>query len=125
MKFIELYKIIKEGMDRIKLYGWLNPNGEMFPVQYANHAVWARDYLRGKGQHLSFSSSAYNIMFELKWLRVTYSGNELLVQNSYFRPNEKQLRELKNLAIEYNMRKIEWDNDEELKTIWTLDDHNK
>jgi hypothetical protein len=59
-------------------------------------------------------------MFQKNWLRLNYYGNSVYAHNSIKCPNEKQMRELKSLAIENNVEKIVWDSEENEKVLWHI-----
>jgi ribosomal protein S18 acetylase RimI-like enzyme len=57
------------------------------------------------------------------YLRITYMYDGALIAHNELRPpSEKQVSELKNIAMEGDHRKIEWDSGENTKILWTDQD---
>lgn len=104
------------------LYGWLSPNGEFISNGVNSHHTTAMEILRSKYKTDEYDQSMQAPMTELfmrGWQRISYAGNEIFSNNRFIAPNSKQLKELKNLAIENNFSEITFDNDEDSRTIWS------
>lgn len=94
----------------INAQSWLAPNGKFHPC--GNHM----DYLDRMGL---YRDNLYNN----GWQRITYMGDCLYSQNSLKTPpNFKQKSQLKDLAIMCGFNIIQFDNDEDLITLWQSDE---
>lgn len=91
------------------LYAWMDKNANIIPVpQYESHVSYMM-HKYGKNLDEAFSSG---------WFRLTYYGKTLYIHNTKMKPNQKQLKELKDSAIEEDIERIYWDNEDRDVLIW-------
>jgi hypothetical protein len=104
---------------RLDLHSWLDPQGNFYPVQTSHYAS-AINII----QHLKIplDGNAVHSLMKLGWMRITYE-NTLLYANNGFKPlNSNQKKQLVDLAIENNIQKVVFDNDENERVIWSNED---
>lgn len=92
---------------------WIAPNGQIFPVR-DTHDTTAR-YMEKR------SSDPMMTLWEKGYMRVTYMHNgTLFVHNEAGKfPTNKQMSILKDIAIEGEHPKINFDNGTKEYTIWS------
>lgn len=119
---IKLLKILESITSRYyNVSSWLNKNGEFFPVRPETHHVLdAWKYIPQSRKKGKINPIEY--LYKIGWQRIAKGGNTLYSCNTFFPPNEKQKQELINLANEFDIYHIEYDNNESYKTIWSKDD---
>lgn len=109
MHFKSWYKL----NEAISFYGWLDPNGEFHDlISNLSHGTWAT-----KVTGLPYPQGMHKL-WQDGWQRMTQYGDEVSAHNPAKAPNPKQLRELKNRAIENNIRRILYDNEGTDRVIW-------
>jgi hypothetical protein len=107
------------------LYSWMDPSGGIISNKGEGHFQASRKILQSKYnvdvKDMMFADQTYNFLFEKGWMRLTYLGKNLYCHNNKMRPNQKQLTELKNLAIENHMHNIYFDDEysEDYRSIWS------
>ena len=101
------------------MYAWMSPAGEMFPNGSISHFSAAK-IIVSRRYGIREEDLPMMYLFGKGWFRITYSGNELFANNPSRRPTEKQVGELKNLAIEHGMSDIYWDTDDSYIKIWNI-----
>jgi len=92
---------------------WLDPSGN-FNHAVEGHELWAEDYFNEKNipydSYDAYSDvpnekgllGIYKMLYDLKFMRVVITPFTIYVTNNVNEPTNIQLRNLKNLAIEYN-----------------------
>lgn len=114
------YYLLTEG--RQDMYGWMAPNGRMYPNMGDNiHSDSAEILIQNfnipkRGFHV------YERMYYAGWMRVSYEGNMIYVSNNQMPPNQTQMRILKNLAERFHMREIIFDNESSDRVLWSSED---
>lgn len=80
---------------------WMCPKGKFHSTQGNTHSAWA--YGMGKSPE---------DLFRAGWMRLTYVGNTLYLNNDFFAPNMKQKKEVIEFVLENKPRfeKIVFDN---------------
>jgi len=107
--------------DRSMFYSWMDDLGNIHKVsQDETHTEFA-DFLLRK-EPVNIRSRLIDRLFVKHWLRITHYGDSVYAHNNFYPPNSKQLSELKNLAIEHNMKNIIWDNEDVDKIMWDNQD---
>jgi len=107
------------------LYAWMNPSGEIISNKGEGHFSSGKKILQDRynisTKDMMFANQVYDLLFIKGWMRLTYIGSELYCHNNKMKPNQKQLRELKNLAIENKMSDIYFDDEysEDYHSIWS------
>lgn len=96
-------------------YSWLDPQGTFHPV--------TTDHIRF-AQEITGNVLGYNEFFKKGYLRITYMGKILYANNPFKIPNEKQKRNLIDLAIFNNMDEIIFDNDKDDFSLWKNEKQN-
>lgn len=107
-------------------YSWLSPTGVFFPNGSDIHVRSGLKILNKYHannpvvSNLMNSSSGdiYEILYGLGYHRISYIGDVLYAEHPTQRPNHKQVRQLKDLAIETGMQKVVWDNIDDYRVIW-------
>ncbi len=65
----------------------------------------------------------FDVLWKQGYLRITYTYDGTLIAHNEKRPpNEKQMAALKDIALEGEHSKIEWDRGDGLKLLWTPHD---
>lgn len=111
---IKLKKLIQE--NRTKSHCWLSPSGRIIPVKNT-HDFTAR-------QLIPLSKDPMIDLWKKGYQRVTfmYDGS-LISHNEFLPPNDKQKDILKNIAIEGEHDKVEFDGGEQKPyIIWSAND---
>jgi hypothetical protein len=121
---------IQQPMTRDMLYGWIDPNGQVYPVPREEHSTWVvknmKDYKK------SGYKSPYDYMFDQGWFRIVKLGRTLIIDNYPMnakqkgKPNNKQLKTAKELVRMFRMDDVQWGhskeiNDQYYTTMWTND----
>jgi hypothetical protein len=107
------------------MYSWMDPSGSIVHNSGEGHFSSGKKILETKYNiplaYMTFANQVYDILFSKGWMRLTYIGSELYCHNNKMRPNQKQLKEMKNLAIENNMSNIYFDDErgESYHSIWS------
>lgn len=126
MTVISLSNIIKEISEKRSNRSWLSPDGKFFDTsdkfgQIISHETAAMDIL---DDYLGYEIRNQNranempstILFKKGWQRIAmgsegqFSPKVMHCNNPYRRPNSIQMRELIDMAIEYNIGKIMYDD---------------
>ena len=98
-----LYYMVKENLahDKKKCYSWLGPDGKFMPVKYSH----------GDDAYAIVKDPKDPIMelWKRGYMRITNIGDELMCHNEVKPPNNKQFRELKDLAMEVGMRVVKYE----------------
>lgn len=121
-----LYSQVLENTE--SLYAWMDPSGVIYSNKGEGHFSSAKRIIQTKYnapiKNMMFAQAAYEFLFEKGWLRLTYIGNQLFCHNNKLKPNSRQIKELKDLAIENNMVRISFDDEreEDYKILWTSRD---
>lgn len=91
-----------------QLYSWIDPNGKFYPVGAKSHHSEFAEQFGGIGP-----------LMDKGWGRITWYGTTVYF-NGRKPPTTKQLRSLKDAAIEAQKREIVFDNDltGDDKTLW-------
>jgi len=119
IKVSELKKIIKEIIsesvydvpmledENSRYGGWLDPDGKFHPIGYQEHGAYAIHVLSQMGVKRNLYVNSYEELYKRKFIRVTFGGNKILYFNYAMNdvkivppPSSKQMKELKDLAIE-------------------------
>ena len=88
---------------------WMDPSGDMHPVEHTTHDEWARDYLLGKKGWSIDQGGGEKALYELGWIRLVLergwlSGGpmtyQLYVSHGEKSPNRAQIAELERIGIE-------------------------
>ena len=98
-------------------YGWLSPDGKFISLQGTgmDHQTYAQyRLLDDKDNHRDILDR----MFAKGWQRITHYSDHVYTHNAVRRPNNLQLRHLRDDAIEHHMRDIHWDNDTDDIVLW-------
>lgn len=113
---IKLKKLLKEYRNRS--HCWLAPNGKIIRVTQT-HDDTARKILGQPGGNYD----PFEPLWKKGYQRVTfmYDGS-LIANNEEMPPNSTQMRVLKDIAIEGDHSKIEWDGGMDQKILWTSND---
>jgi hypothetical protein len=122
---IRLTTILKEALaERNNSYAWMDTDGKFYPVLgRETHADWANRYLnRDKYGNITQQHDSIMQMWKKGWMRIANDGDTLYAHNETTLPNRKQLKELIDLAIEYNFSKVVGDAGEDYKILWTEHD---
>lgn len=107
MKFKEW--IINEGSEK---YSWLDPKGFFHPVpEHLTHSSFAS---------LLTGSNNIGDMFSKGWFRITYYGKDLYANSPKMPLNQRQIKSLTDYAIENKFERVFYDNDEDEKLIWSI-----
>jgi hypothetical protein len=120
-----LYEMI---LEENSLYAWMDPSGKVITNKYGEgHFQAAKRILNEKYgvpvNNIMFAGNAYGMLFDKQWLRLTYIGSDLFCHNNKISPNQKQIKELKDLGIENNMNRVLFDNEEDdYRVLWTSRD---
>jgi hypothetical protein len=90
-------------------FWWLSPDAELYPVQPFGHHDWAVEYLTKN--MIPIDSDPYTVMISRGWSRVSfyeYMGKkEVEYYHSSKKPlSRRQMKELKDLAIEKDARLV-------------------
>lgn len=111
---IKLKQLLKEG--REKSHCWLSPSGRIIPVR-DTHDTTARKLIPS-------SKDPMIDLWKQGYQRVTYMyGGVLIAHNEFQPPNDIQKSVLKNIAIEGDHEKVEFDGGEEKPyIIWSVND---
>lgn len=92
-------------------YSWLDSSGTFHPVSAdLDHIRFA--------QNITGNILGYNDFFKKGYLRITYMGKILYANNPFKTPNDKQKRNLIDLAIFNDMDEIIFDNDKNDFSLW-------
>ncbi len=90
--------------------GWLSPDLKLYSVNHEGHDAWAHNYLKEKNIPFTYKDSIYNIMYKLGWIRIFFGGSTLWynagMMREFPRPTPKQMKELRDLAIEHGCVKL-------------------
>ena len=109
---IKLKSLLTEGRERS--HCWISPSGKVIPVK-DTHDMTARKIFPNEADPMM-------LLWKKGYLRVTwmYDGS-LIVNNEAIRlPNEKQISVLKDIAIEGEHSKVEFDNGKDRpKILWS------
>lgn len=114
------YFLITES--RQEMYGWMAPNGRMFPntgddIHSDNAETLIQNFnIPKRGFHV------YERMYYAGWMRVGYEANIIYVTNNQTPPNPNQMRFLKNLAERFHMKEIVFDNETNDRVLWSSED---
>lgn len=108
MLFDNTFKLLIENYD--VMYFWLKPDGTVVEFKGTHYAYASK---------ITKSLDPLTTLFQQGWQRVNQYGTSIFSNNSIMRPNIKQIRELKNQAIERNLNEIYWDNDYDARIIWS------
>jgi hypothetical protein len=107
-----IVRVLRES--RSDMYSWMNVDGKIFSI--SSHSK------KDHGDLAKYLMADKNIntdqMFQMGYLRITYYGDDLYAHNNINKPNLRQLKELKDIAIENHMKKIVWDNEDEDRVLW-------
>ena len=103
-----LHKSIKENVGEYKCKAWwMDPSGKLEKVYKYDHWKWANAYFIKRG--IDTEQGSYKLK-QKGWIRVTfnyYEDNTLHFDYAKLsQPNEKQMAELKSLAIELRATKL-------------------
>jgi len=115
-------------LEENSLYAWMDSSGRVITNKYGEgHFQAAKRILNQKYgvpvDKIMFAGNAYEMLFDKQWLRLTYIGADLFCHNNKTLPNQKQMKELKDLGIENNMNRVIFDNEEDdYKILWTSGD---
>jgi hypothetical protein len=107
------------------LYAWMDPSGKLLSNKGEGHFSSGKKILEDvynvPTKDMMFANKVYDLLFIKGWMRLTFLGKDLYCHNNKMRPNQKQLRELKNLAIENDMYNIYFDDEysEDYRSIWS------
>lgn len=119
---IKLKSLLVENR-RKRSHCWMDPNGRIIPVR-DTHDSDARTILNPKP--LTYNPRDYNDdpvveLWKRGFLRVTYMyDGSLIAHNEVHPPNDKQISVLKNIAVEGEHSKIEFDNGKDKpKILWS------
>jgi hypothetical protein len=121
-----LYSQVLENAD--SLYAWMNSSGKIYSNKGEGHFSSAKRIIQTlyntETKGMMFAQSAYEFLFEKGWMRLTYIGNQLYCHNNKVRPTPKQIKELKDLAVENNMVRVSFDDEhsDDYKILWSV--HN-
>lgn len=93
------------------LYSWLDPKGYFHEVPMMGHYDFAFDYLEDVEKlddGYILDKNAMDLFFDRGWFRVVHNDKEktLYVGGVKTYPNNKQLRNLKDLALNFGYNKI-------------------
>ena len=127
---IKLKDILKEGFDdempNKKAYSWLKPDGTFIPVKYSHGSDAHNIRFRSFPNKNDFDPKDDHILelWKLGWQRITNSNwmKSIYSHNEKMPPNSRQLKSLKDLAIELNADKVEWDSGNNEKVLWSSHD---
>lgn len=109
--------------NRQYMYGWMAPNGNLYPNQGDDVHHDTASQLIVRFNIPRTSSNLYEVMFEAGWMRLESSiEGTLFCNNSKYFPNDAQKRALKRLAEQNRMKEILFDSDRTSKVIWTSED---
>lgn len=102
---------------REKSHSWLSPSGRIIPIKNT-HDFDARRIIPSQPHE-----DVIMKFWKLGYQRVTYMyDGSLIVNNEIMPPNDKQLNVLKNIAIEGDHEKIEYDGGEKSYILWSNSD---
>lgn len=123
-KFKDFFKIYLESRLVSVFYAWLSPSGQLHSVD-TNHGEWAEKYLKSNTlDHSSLQSdNMINLLFKKGWFRITRYGESVYCHNPFIRPSGKPLKSLIDNAIEYNIKNIRWDNEDDDIILWMNEDY--
>lgn len=126
---IKLKSILKEGFDNelssdTRGYSWLKPDGTFVPVKYSHDSDAYNIRFRSLKNEFDPKDDHTLELWKLGWQRITNSKylKSIYANNDKFPPNTHQMKSLKDLAIEINADKIEWDRDGIEKILWSSND---
>ncbi len=90
---------------------WMDSKGRLLNTKEKGHIPWAMEYINAhhiKYDRLTDSAEIYNLMFELKFIRIKVNNNMVYVDyEREIPPSSLQWRNLKDSAIESNMKLID------------------
>ncbi len=89
--------------------GWLSPEGEFTEVNCMAHSRWANEYCMKKRIPVPVvADSIYDTMHKMGWIRIVCPTDKSLKFEYYKNksPTPKQMRVIKDLAIEWGMNEI-------------------
>lgn len=113
---IKLKQLILEINAYEKQYSWQDVYGKFIPVK-KSHDEDALEIL------MINSDDPISDMWSRGYMRVVFTGKEIIAHNEINSPNEKQKRELINLAKDSNAISVEYDKGRPVtKTIWSKHD---
>lgn len=64
-----------------------------------------------------------DLMFRKGWFRITRYADQVYCHNSVKKPSDKQLKILRDHAIEQGMRYIRWDNEDDDIVLWASEEY--
>lgn len=108
--------------NRQYMYGWMAPNGNVYPNQSDELHSDSAAELIVKFNIPRKSSNVYDVMFEAGWMRLEYASGTLFCNNSQYLPNDAQNRALKRLAEQNRMKEIVFDSNRSSKVMWSSED---
>jgi hypothetical protein len=121
-----LLKIYHDSLEeKTILHGWMDANGKLFCNKHKqNHYDSACDVMLNyyKTPQIYLKEDLYDFLFERNWLRIANQSNIIFCNNSKKQPTQNQIKELKNICIEYQKTEILYDNDLETRTLWLIED---
>ena len=92
------------------LHGWQTPDGQFLSMPLGwNHGDYASNKL---------DTDNFHDLFLEGYMRITYIGNDLMVNNPFKLPCRKQVKELIDAAIENELETIIYDNDKDEQLLW-------
>lgn len=99
------------------LYSWLSPSGKFYPIpDDSNHAKYGLKILNDL--NVIPKHNVYYDLFKLGWQRITFLNRIVYSNNSYHKPNKRQLKELIDSTLLSGKTSIMWDNEEDYKQLW-------
>jgi len=117
----EAYTSILEesmGEGRGVFYGWISPNGKLYPNGYENsHYDTLEKIMREINYHSN--DKTYEQLYELGYCRLVYVMDIVYIGNNIKPPTQKQVKIVKNLCIERGMNNLYYDNDEGDRRLWS------
>ena len=119
---IKLANILLESVDIASYrYSWQLPNGKFIPVKYS-HGSHAFQILKRLDPNTNPKDDHIMELWKKGYNRITHMGNVLLCHNEIKPPNDKQKKELIDLAIEVGDDFVEWDSGNDSKILWSIND---
>jgi len=97
-------------------FSWLDPEGKFYPLITGHHVSDARRHIH------QYEEYPLEYLFRKKWQRITCGSHSVYSGNTYYIPNEIQLKELIKLAKESGKEDVEHDYGNKYKTLWSSSD---
>lgn len=116
-----MYTNVSEGTHDDQPYGgWMDTDGKFHEVNYEQHREWARQYLGDRG--ITTFDNSYTELYKMGFIRVVIGGSELYynyynIEGKRIPPTQKQMKSLKDLAIEQG---CQWIHDSETNKVHEL-----